>query len=620
MRALLALALLLPLAAIARADDLDRLCAAVAPEDGMCEISQNQRAQGLSRLYSRFFGSDPFDRSVAVVIGIGDYRAPYEPLEGRADDAMRMRDFLLDEADFDLVVVLTDGAASRARVERLLTEILPARIGPKDRFLFHYSGHGETRRLHPDRKRGYLVTSAATGTDNWSNMISMESIQAWSFDLARARHSLWVIDACFSGLAGAQTMSAVEETTRGRLAQRAHHILTAGLEDEQSLIVHGRSLFTNAFIEAARRADVAFDRAPDGLVSLHEMRLYIQQVIDAEIARLNDRRIGRTFKMSPRVAALHDDDGAFFFLSPETRRESGWVAAATSPADSSAVSPMGQPPVLAPPAIDAASVATGAGPTGTATADPHPTGYAALEPQLPASPPDPAGQGGTSFSDCDGCPRMVVLPPGAFEMGSEFGPEIEKPKRSLTLASPFAIGKTEVTLADWRACVAAGACPNKHGDPDLPVTGAAWDEVQAYLAWLTATTGERYRLPSETEWEYAARGGTGLGYPTGSVPVPGSANFGEQHSGPKPVASYPASPFGLHDLAGNVWEWVADCAGPYSGSARPGGASGAQCNGVLRGGSWRSSSGELRSTNRYFYPRTGAREDFGFRVARDVPS
>jgi formylglycine-generating enzyme required for sulfatase activity len=203
-------------------------------------------------------------------------------------------------------------------------------------------------------------------------------------------------------------------------------------------------------------------------------------------------------------------------------------------------------------------------------------------------------------------------------MGSDFGPEIEKPKRSLTFARPFAIGESEVTLAEWRACAAAGACPNKDGVLDLPVTGAAWHEVQGYIAWLTAITGEQYRLPSEAEWEYAAQGGTGLGYPTGTFPVPDSANYGEQYPGPRPVGSYPANPFGLHDLAGNVWEWVADCAGAYTRNGLSEDGSGAQCNGVLRGRSWRSSSRELRSSNRYFYPRTGAREDFGFRVARDV--
>ncbi|MBV9968404.1 MAG: formylglycine-generating enzyme family protein, partial [Xanthobacteraceae bacterium] len=122
--------------------------------------------------------------------------------------------------------------------------------------------------------------------------------------------------------------------------------------------------------------------------------------------------------------------------------------------------------------------------------------------------PDP----GEIFKDCADCPELVVVPPGDFTMGSNDTP-YEKPEHTVSIRNPFAIGRREVTFAEWDRCADAGACkfrPDDHGwgRGDHPVINVSWDDAKLYIAWLSQRTGQRYRLPSEAEWEYAARAGT----------------------------------------------------------------------------------------------------------------
>ena len=224
------------------------------------------------------------------------------------------------------------------------------------------------------------------------------------------------------------------------------------------------------------------------------------------------------------------------------------------------------------------------------------------------------------FRDCPDCPLMQTLPIGAFTMGSAFGPGSEKPQTHRVIAHGFALGRTEVTRREWQVCAGAGACRTLPGAVDeAPAAGMSWDEVQDYLVWLGGRTGRQYRLPSETEWEYAAQGGAELRYPTGPVLLPKAAYFNRPDGAPVQVASYQPNPFGLHDLAGNLWEWVADCGARYDASmtgatavtARP-------CIRVLRGGGFRSSADQLRAANRFFVQQASSRDDFGFRVALDL--
>ncbi len=167
---------------------------------------------------------------------------------------------------------------------------------------------------------------------------------------------------------------------------------------------------------------------------------------------------------------------------------------------------------------------------------------------------------GRAFRDCPDCPEMVVVPAGSFMMGSPMSEQDrisnEGPRHRVTIPEPFAVGKYEVTFSEWDACVAAGGC-NGHRPDDAgwgrgqrPVINVNWQDAKAFVAWLSRRTGERYRLLSEAEWEYAARAGTSTRYWWGNEV--GRAARRKNVRKTVPVGSYSPNPFGLHDVHGNV--------------------------------------------------------------------
>jgi formylglycine-generating enzyme required for sulfatase activity/serine/threonine protein kinase len=266
----------------------------------------------------------------------------------------------------------------------------------------------------------------------------------------------------------------------------------------------------------------------------------------------------------------------------------------------------------------------------------HEPGVGAM---APAQPPEPAATGqrnrGTRlaanmrFQDCANCPVMMVLPSGSFSMGSSEGPPSEQPEHRVMIAAPFAIGEREVTVREWNACVTAGGCAFRPADPsgqdDLPVTNLSWLDAQVYVAWLSKVTGESYRLPSEAEWEYAARGGTTTTFWWGEAVGTDHANCASCVPLTKlasvAVGSFAPNPFGLFDTAGNAAEWVEDCWTPnYDGAPNNGRAvTLAACRQhVLRGGAFNNDGRYLRSAARSRYDTAVRYYANGFRVVRQV--
>lgn len=253
---------------------------------------------------------------------------------------------------------------------------------------------------------------------------------------------------------------------------------------------------------------------------------------------------------------------------------------------------------------------------------------------------------GGSFRECalkqdnsDYCPDMIVLPAGSFMMGS---PPREKdrlanegPQHSVTIRKLFAVSKFELTFAEWDTCFALGGCTEHPDDGgwgrgEQPVIFVNWDDAQQYIRWLARVTGKEYRLLTEAEYEYATRAGTTTRYPWGDDIGSNSANCdgcGAQWDGkqPAPVGLFPPNDFGLHDMVGNVWEWVEDCyqlsyrrpghIAPSDGTAWTSG----DCRlHVARGGSWINPPETLRSASR-LNVTTGLRSNpLGFRVARTL--
>ena len=216
--------------------------------------------------------------------------------------------------------------------------------------------------------------------------------------------------------------------------------------------------------------------------------------------------------------------------------------------------------------------------------------------------------------------KMVAIPGGTFFMGSNDGDGDERPVHSVSLSSYY-MGETEVTQALWQ--VVMGTNPSYHKNCDqCPVEKVSWNDVQEFIKKLNQKTGKRYRLPTEAEWEYAAKGGQSYTY-SGSNDVKDVAWFvGNSNSATHPVKQKGRNGYGLYDMSGNVWEWCADlyAVDYYSQSPKkdPEGPSGGDRR-VLRGGSWYFSSGYCRVAYRYYSNPSGSHGNYGLRLAVSGP-
>jgi formylglycine-generating enzyme required for sulfatase activity len=271
-----------------------------------------------------------------------------------------------------------------------------------------------------------------------------------------------------------------------------------------------------------------------------------------------------------------------------------------------------------------------------------------------------------SFRDCTDCPELVVIASGSFTMGDLNPPEVyeksagdprypysrkyELPVHKITFSKPFAIGKYEVTKGQFAQFVEAtgfepalgclGRLNGKEGfhetlswrAPGFPQTDnhsvvcVNRYDAEEYMAWLSGKTGQRYRFPSEAEWEYVARAGTRDAYPWGDEPGVGKANCkgcGTEwdDKSTSPAGSFASNAWGVYDMAGNVWEPLLDCFEPgYEGAPADGSAretAGCERRG-LRGGSWYDKVAAMRSSMRGRGTPTNRIGDLGFRVVREI--
>ncbi len=259
----------------------------------------------------------------------------------------------------------------------------------------------------------------------------------------------------------------------------------------------------------------------------------------------------------------------------------------------------------------------------------YPAGKQAPAAAAPAATSTKAAAG-SEIKDCPACPTLISLSAGSFTMGSNSSDPSEKPAHHVTLGAPFAIGKYEVTVEQWNACAEAGACQRiaqgPSSNPKAPMRDVSWDDARQYVKWLSTTSGKTYRLPTEAEWEYAARGGTATRYWWGDQMATGKANCKEcgqpwRIDGPADAGSFAANPYGVHDMNGSVWEWVGDCWHNSFKDAPGDGRVWDQPNcsvRVIRGGSWRESAPYMVSSTRFKYDASVRHSQNGFRVARSL--
>lgn len=218
-------------------------------------------------------------------------------------------------------------------------------------------------------------------------------------------------------------------------------------------------------------------------------------------------------------------------------------------------------------------------------------------------------------------PEMLVVSSGTFTT--------QKKRQVVTIHQPFAISRYEVSFAEWELCVSRGGCngytPNDEGWGDRgrrPVINVSWYDASSYVSWLSRETGQNYRLPSETEWEYAARAGSWAAFGWGNSVGRNNANCDGcgsrwDNSRTAPVGSFSPNQYGLHDVHGNVWEWVQDCWNWHESASQAPFTGGTCASRVLRGGSWTDKATLLTFWSRLRYAAENRSNDAGFRVVSD---
>ena len=557
-----------------------------------------------------------YGESHALVIGASNYRAGWSNLPGVQRDTQAVA-ALLRQQGF-VVTVVND--PTRDQLDNALRSFA-AGPGQKadNRLLVYFAGHGHTLTSSAGSRLGYIVPVDAPRPDRNPGgfrlqAYSMESIEVIARQM-EARHVLFIFDSCFSGTIF-RSRSGIPDSISDKTSRPVRQFITAGDADQP---VPDESIFRRQ-LEAAL-ADGLGDLNRDGYITGTELGVFLEDTVT------NYSRRSQT----PRWGKIRDPDldkGDFVFA------------------------------------------------LGRAVPPPPP-------PRRPAPPLAPVA--GERFKDCAECPEMVVVGAGNFLMGSPAAEadrkDDEGPQRRVTLSAPFALGLTEVTVGEFKRFVQAtgyttDAERNAGGnngcyvfgpvfnqwkwswqssrqwrDPGFaqtdqhPVVCVSHQDAKAYSDWLSRVTGNPYRLPSESEWEYAARAGSSTSRPWGDDPNQActTSNVRDQTFGPggstwdrsrheckdgywfsAPVGSFAANAFGLRDMMGNAAEWVQDCynAMAYDGMAPSDGRAydEAGCSArVLRGASWRHAPQYVRVAIRARGTSANRGDAIGFRLARVLP-
>jgi formylglycine-generating enzyme required for sulfatase activity/uncharacterized caspase-like protein len=544
------------------------------------------------------------EKRIALLIGNSSYSTKVGPLKNPGNDIAGVRQALI-AAGFRPDDIRVVANATRFDVKREVDAFAgrASKLTPADVAFFYYSGHGAWR---PGSRSMSIIpidaTDAAT-EDFWYSTINLDDEVLRTFNSSRSQ-AAWIIaiDAC-----------------RNELRLPTKDLGGSGDKAFQALPSQAGMLISFAADEGQTARD---------LVSGESYSPYAASLIESLSApglsastvfgRLRPAVIRRTGGAQQPVLTnkLNVDPVLNAFAPPVADPKPVSPLTAAVPAHAAVVAP---PPNY----LDARSTPS--------------TTRAPLISGDPKSLPDFA-----LFRECEGCPEMVILPAGTFAMGSpanEAGRrDNEGPQRQVSITR-FAISRFETTWDEWDACVATGACNGagpqvmggdwSWGKGRRPVVKVDLNDARTFAGFATGRTGATYRLPSEAEWEYAARAGSGDRYAWGAADPNcdqqafTGANFAAcTDDRTRPVGSFRASRFGLFDLHGNVWEWIEDCsAGNYSAGQLTNGSahSPASCSSrVNRGGSWSNRPQDLRSANRVGINASWRVIDLGFRLARTL--
>ena len=533
-------------------------------------------------------------KRVALLIGNADYKVERK-LKNPRNDADLLGDVLQRELGFDVVEIKHDLNATEMRnaVVRFANKAKGA-----DTVLFYFSGHG----IRAARRNFLLATEAHTGDsppEEWE-------LQGLPADEVRdrlkevgARITLLVLDACRDGPGQGKSGS------KGLLKiGGGEGVLIAYAAAEGQTAQDGagaRGPYAGALAQALRRTDLS-----------------VMQQLDWVAKEVN--------KQVPKQKPTREGDLAVDeFLLPEKKPEPPKPPDQEQAAWQVCIGGRTEQPCLAyerdfpnGPRIKQVRARI---------ADFRKEQERASTVVAGTSAPTPAAakplQAGAVVKDCDICPELVLIPGGQFVMGDDKSSEQdEKPAHRVSVPG-FLLGKFEVTQGQWRALMGSNPSHFEDCGDNCPVEEVNWQDAQAYLKKLSDKTGQPYRLPTEAEWEYAARAGSSTQWSFGDDEAQlkryawysGNAE-GKTHT----VGGKLPNQFGLYDMHGNVWEWVEDCwHGNYQGAPADGSAWLQGCSSestrVLRGGMWFYSAPSAGSADRDYLAPT-IRGLIGFRVAR----
>ena len=585
--------------------------------------------------------------SQALLIGNRDYKETFKVPYAHNDVAAVER-FLLDRLCYRKgnIKILKNATFNEMR-EWLGTASNPrgrlwnrARKGRSNIFVY-YSGHGVP---DAETKKAYLLT-VDTRPDNASFGYSLDrldgNLQALNDFIGPRRTVTLVLDACFSGSSAGGALQSHSGAIRPELPTNTDILrFTASGAGQLAFWNEKRKLglFTSVFLDGVSgEADKAETGNRDGKVSGGELVAYVVEEVSYRAKSLIGKAqtptvpdgdyLGWEIIVPTSEPAERDPD-----LNASDRAARQWADVRESKSI----------------AVLEAFRKKVADPVYRALADeriallksPPPEKDRCGDSLVTVGTGEKCLKSGDVFEDCDACPTMVVVPAGSFMMGSsdhERERMADEGLHLVTLPRPFAVGKFEVTFAEWDACVSAGGCTyrpkdNGWGRGRRPVINVSWEDTKTYVSWLSRKTGKAYRLLSEAEWEYAARAGTTTPFSTGRTITTDQANFNgrETYNGSGKgvsrgqttnVGRFPANRFGLHDMHGNVWERVEDCwNGNYAGAPTDGSSriSGDCRRRVARGGAWDVNPGFLRSAFRTGDITNVRNNVSGFRVARTL--
>ncbi len=534
-----------------------------------------------------------YERSWALVIGIDNYASDrFPPLKTAVNGAKEIAGLLKDRLRFDEVKLLINAEVTRENVlgemDRIANE-----AGPDDRFLFYYAGHGLTRKTKREAEVGYLSLHNSL-PNQWRTLLQMDDVLEQA-EFIPAKHILFVLDSCFSGLAFTRAASAEQRRlAKDFLLHPSIQAISAGRDGETVADGGGpegkHSLFTWRFVEG-----LCGDFAGSfGVVRADEFAPWLQTQV----------RVQARARQTPQFGHLPGSGRGDFIFE-------GWQ--------------IGEQAIAETPSTEPERTRAAGDAFATVTVKPTP-------------PPAIALVG----APLDFEPAWVPVPAGTFNLGSApsdwMAFDDERPQHPVTIREPFYISKAPVTNRQYAAFVTAtGRRPPKHWrdispraeGADLPVTWVNWHDAVAYCEWLTVKLreagrlpGDRecvVRLPTEPEWEWAARGDDGRRFPWGDQePDETHANFGSNEKTPTPVGAYSPkgdSPCGCVDMAGNVWEWTLSLEKPYPYEPHDGREElHVRGRRSLRGGAYDASARNIRAAIRNWnYPeeRDGT---IGFRV------